>query len=187
MIGGRWPHIPTSPTMTVDEYFDAKGQQLGFPADIQSLKRTYEFNVRSVRDRIQSGELLADLLTELKRLAQLYPAGPSLLFYPADPEDLSIHTKRYESVLSKIYLTNYLNNKSCPGAPRSGIIDHSTIFDRINDLLRSRLEDFRLTRVHIRCWLDSSGTPRVRTHRAVRQWWPRELLSSAPQPCAAVL
>ena len=53
--------------------------------------------------------------------------------------DLQLHSKSYESVLSKLYRTNVLNNRKFPAAPRGGWVKPQNMFGKLNDLVRSKI------------------------------------------------
>ena len=48
-----------------------------------------------------------------------------------------MNTKSFESVVSKLFRANFLENKNFPNPPDDGWIDSSNLFDRMNDLVRT--------------------------------------------------
>jgi hypothetical protein len=116
-------------------------QTVGPPDAVTKLSRSYEFNLRSAQQAVASGETIRGILLTLSEMRSRYANGdPQLLFYPADPaSDLRFHQKPFESVLVKMYRGNVLFNRRYPEPPDRGIIDFTNLYERMDDLLRTRI------------------------------------------------
>ncbi|WP_152997421.1 hypothetical protein [Methylobacterium sp. GXS13] len=128
------------PLPTIEEYFENQGDQIGFSYTAIEQSRIYEFNIQAARMNVQAGTFIRNIVDELSNIAKEYANGNShLLYYPSDPGDIAVVSKPYVSVLSKVYRSNCLNNTRYPAAPKAGIITIGTMYEKINDLLRTRL------------------------------------------------
>ena len=130
-----------TPKPSLEQYILTAASALGFAADPMNAERAYEFNLRSARLSVTSGEVMSDVLSALKEMTHDYASGkPQLLFYPPDRiDELSLLQKPFQSTIEKIYRHNIIYNRSFPNAPRNGWIDIPLLYEIIDDLLRTRL------------------------------------------------
>ena len=133
--------------LSQEQYFAEHGQSIGFPAPLEARRKPFEFNLSSAQTKLQSGELMSELIVRLNALDRTYAGGrPNLLYYPVNPSDLTVVVKPYSSVLTKIYRLNYLQNRRFPKAPNNDFVTAENLYEhpQMNDLLRARLVGFGL-------------------------------------------
>jgi ppGpp synthetase/RelA/SpoT-type nucleotidyltranferase len=123
-----------------EQYLLTAASALGVDAPV-TAERSYTFNLRSAHQSVISGKVMSGIVAALKEMSQHYAGGNSnLLFYPAESiDDLRILQKSFKSVVHKVYRQNVLYNRAYPNAPREGFIEILHLYEKIDDLLRTRL------------------------------------------------
>lgn len=124
-----------------EDYLERVVEGLGFPDDPQNAERLYEFNMRAALQSVNSGPVMSGILAQLRELAREYSGGrPELLFFPAgDINDISLRHKPFRSTINKVYRHDIVYNRAFPDEPRDGFIKPSEIYEKIDDILRTRL------------------------------------------------
>ena len=124
-----------------EEYLTAAAGALGSGDDPATAERSYIFNLRSAHQSVMASGVMSGVLVALKEMRHLYSSGrPDLLFYPADiPEDLGFLQKPFRSAIHKLYRHNIVYNRNYPNPPREGALEPALIYEKIDDLLRTRL------------------------------------------------
>lgn len=126
--------------LSLEDYMRSEAIKIGFPDDLSEIERLYKFSIDAARSNLQSGKLIQGLLIHLENIRQSYSGGrPDLLLFPDQKIDFLVLSKPFSSVISKIYRTNYLNNRKFPEAPRRGFLNPTNFYQHLNDLLRTRI------------------------------------------------
>lgn len=125
---------------SAEQYIAGVVSRLG-SKDFASAERSYIFNMRAAHQSVTDSGILSQIVTELRSLPTRYAAGrPHLLFYPPTiPAELGLLTKPFSSAIDKLYRSNILYNKQFPEPPRSGWIEPPELYEKIDDLIRTRL------------------------------------------------
>lgn len=133
--------MPATPKPSLDDYLLSAARELGFADDPLSAERAYEINLRSARGDVEAGEVLRGLVDALKAMTLDYPGGnPDLLFNPAIKyEEFKLYQKPFKSAIEKLYRNNIFYNRNYPNPPREGAIEIVHLYQRIDDLVRTRL------------------------------------------------
>ncbi|WOH66044.1 hypothetical protein [Bradyrhizobium sp. BWA-3-5] len=124
---------------TADDYLQSVIAELGFE-NAQLAERAYQFNMRAAHQSALSSPELGQITAQLRSMPERYAHGrQDLLFYPAIPQELPLLIKPFASMLDKLYRSNVLYNRQYPDAPAEGGIESSQLYEKIEDLLRTRL------------------------------------------------
>ena len=124
---------------TAETYRNNAIAELGFE-NSQLAERAYQFNMRAAHQSALSSPELGQITAQLRSMPDRYaPGRHHLLFYPAIPQELSLLIKPFASTVDKLYRSNILYNRQYPDPPSDGGIEPSQFYEKIEDLLRTRL------------------------------------------------
>ena len=124
---------------TAESYRQSAIAELGFETS-QLAERAYQFNMRAAHQSALSSPELGQITARLRSMPDRYaPGRDHLLFYPAIPQELSLLIKPFASTVDKLYRSNILYNRQYPELPTEGGIEPRQFYEKIEDLLRTRL------------------------------------------------
>lgn len=109
--------------------------------DLRELKPSRYLHQQAVLLRsFQGSEFFKGLLQSLHEWSHGYQGVTGhALFSSAHPPELQLHLKPWESFLSRTWRHNVLNNDSWPESPDGGWYLPSNWFERLWDVVRTRL------------------------------------------------
>jgi ppGpp synthetase/RelA/SpoT-type nucleotidyltranferase len=117
------------------EFGDWAKINLGFDIEDKAVQIWTKTNVEGARSQIQQHPIVA--LVE-KFIAENQASSQRSTINVVG-RDLQLHSKSYQSILSKLYRTNVLNNRKFAVPPRGGWIKPQNMFGKLNDLVRSKI------------------------------------------------
>ena len=118
-----------------DEFTEWATSQLKITPDSQSDRNWININVGAARSAIQDHPFLVKVQQFIAE--NRAGAKPSKINIVGD--DFTLYVKSFDSVISKLFRTNVLENNNFPNPPNGGWVDFSNIFDRLNDLVRTTI------------------------------------------------
>jgi ppGpp synthetase/RelA/SpoT-type nucleotidyltranferase len=110
-------------------------ETLNFDIVDKSLQNWINTNIGTARSQIQQH----DIVSFIEELVAKHQATSTRLPVNIVSRDFQLHVKSYESIVSKLYRANVLNNPRFHGPPKRGWITPRNMFGRINDLVRSTI------------------------------------------------
>lgn len=112
--------------------------ELHSPVPPLPIKRSYDVFIPSLKNDIEaSGGSFAKIIETLNSARDSY--SPSDLLFVSDPQNITLKTKPYESLMNKVYRSNCLYNKMWPKQPVHGFINGDNYLENINDIFRTRV------------------------------------------------
>jgi ppGpp synthetase/RelA/SpoT-type nucleotidyltranferase len=135
-LGQRSVTVPHKPS--IDEYRSQAIAELGFP-DATAARQAFDFNIVAARQTLEQSAVFDAIISELEQARAGYSPGRNELLFFSDIRTVRFDTKSFESVLNKLYRHNVLYNRRFPAPHRDGNIRPDELYEKINDLLRTRI------------------------------------------------
>lgn len=132
----RFQYVPKKPS--IDEYRLQLIEALGFD-DLTAARQEFEVNIRAARQTLEQSAVFEAVTSELRLARTEYAPGRDELLFLSDVTNIRFETKRFDSVINKIYRRNVLYNRSYPAPPRDGDIRLFDFYEKLNDLMRTRI------------------------------------------------
>lgn len=126
------------PPQSLEQYIQWAGQAINCAFDDEKIASLYDTNVASIYNAVNAHEFFTAFPSQAAEWQAIYAKNTSAELF-MDRGVPSLLTKTFTSVVEKTFRLNILWNKDFPGRPKRGWLDHNTLFEQMNDLVRGTL------------------------------------------------